>query len=64
LIELFEQVLAMLTMKGLLTLERVAVDGTKIRADVGKKSFTKRDNIEAHLKLAREHLDELERQDE
>jgi len=61
--ELFEQVLAMLTMKGLLTLERVAVDGTKIRADVGKKSFTKRDKIADHLKLAREHLDELERQE-
>lgn len=59
--ELFEQVLAMLTMKGLLTLERVAVDGTKIRADAGKKSFGKRAKIEAHLKLAREHLDELER---
>jgi transposase len=61
--ELFEQVLAMLTMKGLLTLERVAVDGTKIRADTGKKSFTKRDKIADHLQLAREHLDELERQE-
>ena len=59
--ELFEQVLAMLTMKGLITLERVAVDGTKIRAAAGKKSFGKRDKIERHLKLAREHLDELER---
>ena len=61
--ELFEQVLAMLTMKGLITLERVAVDGTKIRADAGKKSFGKRSKIEAHLQLAREHLDELERQE-
>jgi transposase len=61
--ELFEQVLAMLSMKGLLTLKRVTVDGTKIRADVGKKSFTKRDKIEAHLALARQHLDELERQE-
>ncbi len=60
---LFEQVLAMLTMKGLITLERVAVDGTKIRADVGKKSFRKRAKIEAHLELARTHLDELERQE-
>jgi transposase len=59
--ELFEQVLAMLTMKGLITLERVAVDGTKIRADAGKKSFSKRGRIERHLRLAREHLDELER---
>ena len=61
--ELFEQVLAMLTMKGLITLERVAVDGTKIRADAGKKSFRKRDKIQAHLDLARKHLDELERQE-
>ena len=59
--ELFEQVLAMLTMKRLITLERVAVDGTKIRADAGKKSFSKRGKIEAHLAQAREHLDELER---
>ena len=62
--ELFEQVLAMLTMKGLLALERVAIDGTKIRADVGKKSFTKRDRIADHLQLARAHLDELERQEQ
>lgn len=61
--ELFEQVLAMLTMKGLITLERVAVDGTKIRADAGKKSFGKRAKIEAHLELARAHLGELERQE-
>ena len=59
--ELFEQVLATLTMKGLITLERVAVDGTKIRAAAGKKSFSRRAKIEAHLALAREHLDELER---
>lgn len=31
--ELFEQVLVMLTMRGLLTLERVAMDGPKIRAE-------------------------------
>lgn len=59
--ELFEQVLAMLTLKGLITLERVAVDGTKIRADAGKKSFRKRDKIEQHLKAARQHLDALEK---
>lgn len=61
--ELFEQVLAMLTMKGLITLERVAVDGTKIRADANKKSFRRRGRIEAHLELARRHLRELERQE-
>ena len=39
--ELFAQVLAMLTMKKLITLERVATDGTKIRANVNKKSFSR-----------------------
>ena len=56
--ELFEQVLAMLTMKGLITLERVAVDGTKIRADAGKKSFTRAATIRKHLKLSLIHISE------
>jgi transposase len=61
--ELFEDVLALMLKKDLVTLERVAVDGTKIRADGGKKSFRQKDKIEEYLKLAREHLDELERQE-
>ena len=61
--ELFEDVLALMLKKRLVTLERVAVDGTKIRADVNKKSFRQKDKIEEYLKLAREHLDELERQE-
>jgi transposase len=61
--ELFEQVLAILTMKGLITLERVAVDGTKIRADVNKKSYWRYGKIEAHLEMARGHLRELAKQE-
>ena len=61
--ELFEDVLAMLLKKDLVKLERVAVDGTKIRADASKKSFRRKDKIEEYLELAREHLDELERQE-
>ena len=61
--ELFTQVLALLTMKKLLTLERLATDGTKIRADVSKKSFSQKHNIRRHLKRAREHVAELERQE-
>jgi transposase len=61
--ELFEQVLAMLTMKGLITLERVAVDGTKIRADVNKKSYWRYGKIEAHLEMARGHLRALAKQE-
>ena len=61
--ELFAQVLAMLTMKKLITLERVAADGTKIRADVSKKSFSQAERIRRHLKLARQHVVELEHQE-
>ena len=61
--ELFAQVLGLLTMKKLITLERVAADGTKIRAQVSKKSFSQAERIRRHLKLAREHIAELERQE-
>jgi transposase len=61
--ELFEDVLAMLLKRDLVKLKRVAVDGTKIRADVNKKSFRQKDKIEEYLQLAREHLNELERQE-
>lgn len=61
--ELFVQVLGMLTMQGLVTLERVAIDGTKIRANVNKKSFTREQKIREHLQTAREHVAELERQE-
>ena len=61
--ELFTQVLALLTMKKLITLERLATDGAKIRADVSKKSFSQKHNIRRHLKRAREHVAELERQE-
>ncbi len=61
--ELFAQVLAMLTMKKLITLERVAADGTKIRANVSKKSFSQAERIRRHLKLARQHVVELEHQE-
>ena len=61
--ELFEDLLALLLKKDLVKLKRVAVDGTKIRADVNKKSFRQKDKIEEYLQLAREHLAELERQE-
>ncbi len=59
---LFEDVLALMMKKRLVTLQRVAVDGTEIRADVNKKSFRQKDKIEEYLQLAREHLDGQKRQ--
>ena len=61
--ELFTQVLGMLTMQGLITLERVATDGTKVRANVNKKSFVREQKIREHLQAARQHIAELERQE-
>jgi transposase len=60
--ELFTQVLALLTMNGLISLERVTQDGTKIRADVNRKSFSKPARIREHLKLAREQVELMEQQ--
>ena len=61
--ELFVEVLAMLSKNGLVTLERVAADGTKIRADASRKSFRRKDAVSEHLRVARRHVAELERQE-
>ena len=57
---LFVQVLGILTMEKLVTLERVTVDGTKVRACVNKKTFSRAQKIREHLKLAREHVEQLQ----
>jgi transposase len=61
--DLFVQVLAMLAMKKLITLERVTVDGTKVRANVNKKTFSRGHKIREHLKLARRHVEELQKEE-
>ena len=60
--KLFEQVIALLHMNRLVTLERVTQDGTKIRADVSKKTFSREEKLRAHLKLARGQMEYLGRQ--
>lgn len=60
---LFVQVLGILTMEKLVTLERVTVDGTKVRACVNKKTFSRAHKIREHLKLARQHVEELQREE-
>lgn len=54
--DLFAQVLGMLSAEGLITLERVTLDGTKIKANAGGNTFRRRQKIEAHLALAREQV--------
>jgi transposase len=60
---LFVQVLGILTMEKLVTLERVTVDGTKVRACVNKKTFSRAHKIREHLALARQHVEELQREE-
>jgi transposase len=47
--DLFAQVLGMLSVEGLITLERVTLDGTKIKANAGGNTFRGREKITAHL---------------
>lgn len=61
--DLFVQVLGVLHLKKLITLERVTQDGTKVRANVNKKTFTREAKIRAHLDLARRHVAEMEREE-
>lgn len=57
--QLFEQVLAMLLMKKMITLETVTQDGTKILARVRSNSFRKQGKIREHLAAVRRHIEEL-----
>jgi transposase len=51
--ELFAQGLGLLSAEGLITLERVMHDGTKIRACAGADSFRREERIRSHLEAAR-----------
>ena len=54
--DLFAQVLGMLSAEGLITMERVTLDGTKIKANASGNTLRRKEKIEAHLALAREQV--------
>ena len=62
--DLFTQVLGMLSAEGLITLERVTLDGTKIKANAGGNTFRGREKIAVHLAAAREQVRVLNQQAE
>lgn len=62
--KLFVQVLGLLSAEGLVTLERVMQDGTKIRAAAAADSFRTGSRIEEKLRLAREHVEAVEAEEE
>src|SRR5580693_411229 len=57
--ELFTQVLAALSKEGLITLEQVMQDGTKIRAQASDRSYLQEGAIREHLERARRRVAEM-----
>jgi len=60
--DLMTQVLAVLLHGGLVTLERVAQDGMRVRASAGASSFRREPSLKACLEAARSQVDEAKRQ--
>lgn len=60
---LMEQVLAVLFSEGLVGLERVTQDGTKIRAQASKRSFLDRTRLQQCLVVTKEHMALLDASD-
>jgi transposase len=62
-VELLDQTLttsvAVLMQEGLVTLDRVAQDGMKVRASAGAASFRRRPTLEEHLAQAQDQIDAL-----
>ena len=60
--DLITQVLALLMQQGLVDLNRVAQDGTRVRASAGASSFRRADSLEALMQQARAHLEAVTRE--
>jgi transposase len=56
---LFIEVLGVLSHEGLITLERVMHDGTKVKACASDKSFHRKATLQDHLRLAREQVEQM-----
>ncbi len=60
--DVFVQVVGMLSVEGLITMQRVTLDGTKIKAHASGNTFRRKEKIEAHLALARKQVQEMNAQ--
>jgi transposase len=56
---LFIQLLGVLSAEGLITLEQVTQDGTKVKACAGKDTFRREARIREHLQAAREQVERM-----
>lgn len=57
--KLFIEVLGLLSAEGLVSLQRVMHDGTKIKACAGADTFRREEKIRAHLEMARQQVREM-----
>src|SRR5216683_107677 len=57
--ELFVQVLGVLSSEGLVSLERVMHDGTRIKACAGADSFRREERLKEHLEAARKQVEAM-----
>lgn len=62
--QLFTHLLAVLSQEGLVSLEQVTLDGTKIGASASKKSFRREGRLQEHLEWARKRVQEMESEEE
>lgn len=62
--DLFIQVLAVMEQEGLVDLQQVTQDGTKISAAAGADTFRRKKTIQEHLERARRRVEELSHADE
>ncbi len=59
---LFTKVLACLVHKGVVTVDRISQDGTRVRAGAGSSSFRGRETLERLEEQMRKHVEALQRQ--
>jgi transposase len=62
--QLFVEVLGVLSQAGVVSLERVMHDGTKIKANAADNSFRREPSLRQHLEAAQQQVKRLERQAE
>jgi transposase len=58
--QLFTHLLAVLSQEGLVSLEQVTLDGTKIGASASQKSFHREKTLQEQVELARQRVQEME----
>jgi transposase len=58
--DLLTQMIAVLTQAQIVSVQRIAQDGTRIRAGAGANSFGERETLEKHWEAARAHLEAIQ----